>query len=910
VADNLKNNILKALFDIKPVDEAGRVDVEKIQAVSLKLDLSKQGQRAPLRKVPFVDFVGDQKPEKNLNKKATTPYQLNYENQNPVSMTSQVVSTCDVKTLLEKYLNLKLNIGRELKMIGAKVEKGSFNAKPRYRPIFAKQKSELITSQAVKPINNFASHVDLRSQDYQTILSQINQRVASEVDDAFVGEPKKIDPFEYWNEYGLTTSQIAEPTIELIDDFASPVDLRSRHVNVRPSPEIESWVRYATKNTRTDMSVLGLNLNIRHLATYVLIGLLAFVILISFGWYGISVKNEIVKEGNSAVASLEQAEKSLKVFDFESASNNFTEAYSEFSKAGDNLNSMGAGLTSLFAESLDGFNNLTAGKLGTSKLKSAKNLIEAGKLLAEVGNSMSETLSYLSETVAVLNVKSMSVEGGPPQGRPPQSLAVGSLKQSLLASSKNLSKANALLSDVSPDALPEDKRESFLKFRSKLPELEGIVSDAVEYTYFLENLLGPNGTKKYLILFQNNSELRPTGGFFGTYSVVTFKDGQFAEFLVDDVYNLDGQLKENIIPPKPLQHITPTWGMRDANWFIDFSASAQKIIQFYEKITGKTCTGLACNEINGVITMSPRMISEILKIVGPVEMPEYNLVVDDENFLSAIQAEVEYGDNREQPKQIIKDIAPKLLEKIYSASSGDWLAIFDVFMGGLEKKDVLMYFRDLSLESFIADKGFGGLIKKTGDDYLMVTLTNVKGSKTDKMIENSIKLDTRFENGKIIHKMELTRQHNGGSTEYGFYNKQNPAYVRVLVPKGSKFLNISGNSNPEYTPLVVYSEGNFKQDEDLYNFESSFNLESKSGVSSYSETDKTGFAFWMITDPGKQKTVILEYEIPANFSNNNYGIYIQKQPGLDMANLKFTANGFYVYNGEFDKDLELRFKAE
>src|SRR3989338_9886967 len=117
-------------------------------------------------------------------------------------------------------------------MIGAKVEKGSFNAKPRYRPIFAKQKSELITSQAVKPINNFASHVDLRSQDYQTILSQINQRVASEVDDAFVGEPKKIDPFEYWNDYGLTTSQIAEPTIELIDDFPRPLHLLNLHVNI------------------------------------------------------------------------------------------------------------------------------------------------------------------------------------------------------------------------------------------------------------------------------------------------------------------------------------------------------------------------------------------------------------------------------------------------------------------------------------------------------------------------------------------------------------------------------------------------------------------------------------------------------------------------------------------------------
>ena len=464
-----------------------------------------------------------------------------------------------------------------------------------------------------------------------------------------------------------------------------------------------------------------------------------------------------------------------------------------------------------------------------------------------------------------------------------------------------------------------------MEFQSKLPEFRRIVSDAVEYTSFLENLLGSNGTKKYLILFQNNSELRPTGGFPGTYAVVTFKDGRLAGFLVDDVYNLDGQLKENIIPPKPLQHITPNWGMRDANWFIDFSVSAQKTMEFFNKEAGY--------DIDGVITMSPRMISDILKVVGPIEMPEYGFSINDENFLSTIQAEVEYGDNREQPKKVVLDMAPKLLERINSSDPGKWLDIFSVFISGLDKKDVLMYFKDLNLEQFVADKGFGGLIKNTDEDYLMITFTNVKGSKTDIVTDNSIKVSVRFEEGRMVHKIELTRQHNGGSTRYGFYNKQNPAYVRVLVPEGSELVSISGNSDPGYKPLINYSGSDFKQDGDLLKLESGFHpvrgktprlesgssadhafqagrtsngIDNENGVSTYSESGKTGFAFWLITDPGKQKTVELEYVVSVQ-SNN---IYVQKQPGLEVDNFEFQVGDSLLYYGEFNKDLELKFKLE
>lgn len=888
------SKILRALFDIKPVDDSGQIDLQKIYRVRPIVNLApvKIEPSKPANQIDDKFFFGtwdvsgiknfgtvnykqarNQKPSKNISKRDLA----NAVSKKTVKTSSQ---SCGERaepfytkkqsplSELEKYLNTDLNVRNEIKIIGGKTEVKNKPGKPRYRVIqnakyevsgIKKEEIQIPNTEYIIPNTKYEEP----DENYEAALRQINEKIKLVRSEEFIGEPKKVDPFEYWKQRSFKDPVLSETNSPI--NFGYLIKLKD----------------YLFR--RNNFLALGI------------VGFFA-LIFTSLGPYGINIKNEIMKESNLAVANLERANDNLKVFDFKSASNNFADAYEEFSKAGESLNFVGANITSLFAE-----------LPGAGKLKSAKNIVEAGKLLAEAGKSMSEAVSSLSKTGVILKLTTSDANGISNVRN-----IFGNLKKSLLSSKKNLSKAGALLSEVGLDALPEDKRESFSEFMSKLPKLEGTVSDAVEYTSFLENLLGSTGVKKYIVLFQNNSELRPTGGFPGTYAVVTFKDGRLAGILIDDVYNLDGQLKENIIPPKPLQHITPNWGMRDANWFIDFSVSAQKIMEFFKKEAGY--------EVDGVITMSPRMISDILKVVGPIEMPEYGYAVNDDNFLSTIQAEVEYGDNREQPKRVVVDMAPKLLEKIYSSDPGKWLDIFNVFISGLDKKDILMYFRDLNLEQFVAKKGFGGLVKNTDKDYLMFTLTNVKGSKTDRVTDNAIVLNSKFgtlnSKSAIIHKLTIMRQHNGGSSKYGFYNKQNPAYVRVLVPEGSELLSISGNSDPGYKPLISYSgadlsaQAGFRQDENLFKFESGFNLDSKKRVSVYRESGKTGFAFWLITDPGKNKAVELEYAVPLNYDADSYGIYIQKQPGLEVKNFEFKIDNSYIYSGEFNKDLELRIQTK
>ena len=824
---NAKHKIISAMFDIKPVDDSGNIDISKIYNIQPVLNL---GRRFRINKSGKVSFK-NQKPAKNEKFSAI----------DTIDGAHRGIEKCGIITTpqeeLEKYLNEDLDSAGELTLRGVNIVDGiSF----RLRRQKIKREKWNLEPEEVAPV---LMKEDFQDSDllFQEALTQINQRMREEP--LLIVEPDEI--------------------VKDVKDGAHH-DIEKYGIILTDSRSVKkNFVKIKLpKLSRVGLTVVATSISL----------------LILFGYYGFNLKKELVAEGNSAVAKLENAGENIKNMDFVSASSDFAEAYQEFSKAGDNLNFMGAGISYLLSD-LPGFDKLTAG--GSEKLKSAKNLVEAGKLMANAGQAMSDAMSELAKTNLILSLNPLSPTSGSLGSDVSMGEISSSLKKALVLSKKNLENAKELLADIDASSIPENKKASFEEFKSKLPLFEKLISDSVDYSKFLEDFIGTKGTKKYLILFQNPSELRPTGGFPGTYGVVSFKDGKLQDFKVDDVYNLDGQLKELIVPPLQLQHITPNWGMRDANWFVDFPTSARKISSFFKKEAGYG--------VDGVITFSPKIVANILEVVGSVEMPEYDLTLDSDNLFPALQEEVEYKGDRKQPKQVIVDLAPIVLEKLYSAEPEKWLEVFNLLVSSMEEKDILMYFRDLNLQSFSVDKGFSGQVKNTDSDYLMVTFSNVKGSKTDLVTDSSLKVQTVFETGDVKHKVSITRTHNGGDSKYGFYNKQNPTYVRVLVPNDAEFVDLTGNSRPAFKPLIDYANSGFSKDEDLARFENGSYTDKKTGVTIYKEAGKKEFGFWTIINPGETKTIELEYTVP--LLSNVYQLHIQKQPGLEVENLDLLFSG-------------------
>ncbi len=577
----------------------------------------------------------------------------------------------------------------------------------------------------------------------------------------------------------------------------------------------------------------------------------------------LNLKNNILQRSNQAYINLNSVQDNLSEF-------KFFEAASSFALAAKNFELMHEDLKKVSSV----FNILDKVFLGS--VSNASDLIKAGELISQAGLDLAGALEMISGVNLISVIQ--------PQSQNNILEVLRQFRLNLIQASRNLNQAGSLISGSDTSLISESEKKKFDEFRVKLPEFNGFIEKAIGYSDALMKIFGQSGPQRYILLFQNSSELRPTGGFPGSYALVEFDKGVMKKFMVDDIYNPDGQMKEKIIPPRPLQRITPNWGMRDANWFVDFRTSAKKVAEFYYKDTGIL--------VDGVTAVNVDLVPEILKITGPIEMPEFEITLNSENFIPEVQREVEYertkGDG--QPKEILVEFGPKLLERLSGLGKEGWVNLFALLVSGVEKKDILAYFADSRLQDFAASNGFAGEIKEADSDFLMITHSNIMGSKTDAVIDNFVFLnietplsgETDSSDG-LIHDLEIKRKHKGG--EFGFYNKKNNDYLRILVPEDAELVSINGNDVFETSPLLNYRSQGFVSDPDLERYESrvkriSGEGSNKVGIASgdaeiFYEGEKKIIAFWMIIEPGQTKTVKIKYRTSAQKR-----IYVQKQPGL------------------------------
>lgn len=514
---------------------------------------------------------------------------------------------------------------------------------------------------------------------------------------------------------------------------------------------------------------------------------------------------------------------------------------------------------------------------GVSKLGSGVLVVDGSIHLVR---ALSETAS-VAETIVTAHVN-------PTNGKAVSYIdTLATLEEPLGEIRTELKKAESSLGSIPERDIPEEKRLEFSLLQSGLPGVVGGIDSLLANTPLIEELLGKNGPRIYLFLFQNNQELRPTGGFIGTYGILEFKNGAARRFFIDGIFNPDGQLKENIIPPTPIQKISAGWSLHDSNWFPDFPTSAEKAIFFYEKTGGPT--------VDGVFTMTPTVMERLLALTGPIELPEYEMVVDSKNFIPTIQEQVEikYDKQENKPKKVLSDLSSILLERVFALT--DPLALYQVaniLVEGMNEKQILLYTRNQETEKLIENNGWSGKIDESPHDYLSVIHTNINGYKTDGVVEDTIDHKIKVEeDGSIVATTTVSRAHQGGNTPYDWWNRVNSNYMRVYVPKGSELINATGHTREVAEPPLDYELLGFKKDKEVTQEEEAIVIDKASGTRVGEEFGKTVFGNWVYVSPGEtvsvEYTYLLPFRIdPTQENARSYSLLFQKQPGVKEVRVK------------------------
>ncbi|MFA5163226.1 MAG: DUF4012 domain-containing protein [Patescibacteria group bacterium] len=365
---------------------------------------------------------------------------------------------------------------------------------------------------------------------------------------------------------------------------------------------------------------------------------------------------------------------------------------------------------------------------------------------------------------------------------------------------------------------------------------------------------------RFLLLLQNTDELRPTGGFLGTYGILELSGGEIKTLVTEDTYHLDMPVKDTLTTTPPLVLKTylkvDKWFLRDSNWSPDWPTAAKDIQFVYREELN--LLKQADSGFSGVIGITPDLISDLIRLTGPISVKgqEYN----QDNFQKLLQynVEVAYKDDNISSwdrKEIINDIIKELKDRLMALPLSRVQDLVLLLERNLEQKNVLVYFNNPVYQDQINDLSWAGRVKKSAGDYLMVVDANLAAFKSDavmvKSIDYALKARDEYE-----AKLKLHYRHTGG---FDWRTTRYRSYTRVYVPNGSQIVSIKGE---EPGTLNVYYDP---------------------------ALDKNVFAFFLVVEPGKEKTIEIDYklsdQLKKEMNADNYSLLVQKQPGRRTSQL-------------------------
>ena len=420
---------------------------------------------------------------------------------------------------------------------------------------------------------------------------------------------------------------------------------------------------------------------------------------------------------------------------------------------------------------------------------------------------------------------------------------------------------------------------------NKLTDLISFASSTIDVW---PQVLGFNGEKTYLVLLQNNMELRPGGGFIGSFAILNINKGKVKNFKILDVYDADGQLKGHVEPPFAIRRYLPSvhWYLRDSNFDVDFSKSALASAVFLNTEMRQ--------RVDGVIGVDLSFVKNLLSAIGPVKVVDYNEIVTADNLFAVTNARVEknFFPGSTQKKDFLRSLYNSINLKLSEEKNISYLNVLDSLTKSLYEKHIIFAFNDVSLQSLFSVNGFGSTLidsrkndKTTVNDFIGINEANLSANKINYFITRSFSQNSTIANdGSITQSVKVSLKNNASKLlgKNGFYKN----YLRVIVPLGSTItgIKIDGRQQSIVDPIkdpIVYEKKNFVPPTGLE-------------VEKVDQNGKTIYGFLVTVDAEILKTIEIDYKLTQKLDLTKasflYSLKIFKQPGIDNIPYSFSLN--------------------
>lgn len=438
------------------------------------------------------------------------------------------------------------------------------------------------------------------------------------------------------------------------------------------------------------------------------------------------------------------------------------------------------------------------------------------------------------------------------------------------------------LNQIDANRYPEEYKgvkvkPNLLKIKEVVSETHKLVSDGRPILTKTPWLLGKDKARTYLMIFQNDAELRPTGGFWTAYGIIKIENGKITPLASDDIYTLDAKFSSTIPAPRPIKayHINvPYWNIRDMNISPDFPTSIELFIENYKKAT-KTK-----DNFDAIIAIDTKVLVDMVKVLGRVGVPGFgNFSADPDKRCDGCpqiiyQLEWIAGRPRNYIEKDRKGFLSPLMNSLLSNAMGSEKnkigPLAEGFLNNIHQKHILFYFTDPEMQKAAKLANIAGEIRETPNntDYLHLNDANMSSAKTNLFLTQKIKHEIISANGKVEHKITVTYTNPSKASncnlEKGDLCLNAPKYrdwFRFYTPIGSKLIKMTGS---EVEP-VLYEELGKQVFEGFY-----------------------GDKYPLYAQSSVKVTAQYTSSIPAS---SNYTLLLQKQPGTKAIDYELIVNG-------------------
>lgn len=399
--------------------------------------------------------------------------------------------------------------------------------------------------------------------------------------------------------------------------------------------------------------------------------------------------------------------------------------------------------------------------------------------------------------------------------------------------------------------------ENYQKLSNYLNTAYDSVENAKPIIKVLPKLAGVDKTKRYFVLFQNDAELRPTGGFMTAYAIMDITRGTIVAERSEDIYTLDNKFNQKIDPPPPIEKYFPLvyyWYLRDMNLSPDFKVSMDTFTKYYQEVPGEP-------DIDGIISIDTNVLKDLVAILGPIDVPGYGtfhseivpacecpqVIYQLEDMVTRPVSEI-----RTDRKAVLGPMMQTLLTKAYDADSNAWPELFKSMFTNVAQKHIIFYMKDEEIQSAAENINIAGRIVDFEGDYLHINNANFGGAKSNMFITQEVEQEIEIKDESISKDITIVYKNpfpaSNCNLEAGklCLNGVLRDFTRIYVPLGTELVEHQG-----------FEEGS---------------------VETYEELGKTVIEGFFKLQPQSQAKLKITLSVPYKVEGE-YNLMIQKQPG-------------------------------